>query len=151
MDHDATLLNEVVIPLMNVNRRTIKGLVNKKEPHMVQYYLTSAGQKSSYAYEKLIELFSMQIYNPKAAFVWGCSYKVPMMYGLLTKDNIQDIKLASTYKDDSFARELTPKAHVKILKLLETPESQINYNKNRKINCECFKNYLDWIISSQAA
>lgn len=105
MDHDADLLNEVVIPLMNVNRRTKARLVNQNEPHQAQFYLTSAGQKSSFAYQKLIELFEMQIYNPKAAFVWGCDYKVPMIHGLLPKNYLQEIKLSATYKDDSFARE----------------------------------------------
>lgn len=104
-DHDATLLNEVVLPLMNVNRRTKLKEVNQNEPHQAQFYLTSAGQKSSYAYEKLVELFEMQIYNPKAAFVWGCDYRVPMMHGLLPKNYLKEIKLSSTYKDDSFARE----------------------------------------------
>lgn len=47
----------------------------------------------------------MQIYNPKAAFVWGCDYKVPMMHGLLPKNYLHEIKLSSTYADDSFARE----------------------------------------------
>lgn len=104
-DHDGTLLNEVVIPLMNVTRRTKAGIVNDFEPHHAQFYLTSAGQKASYAYEKLVELYAMQIYNPKAAFVWGCDYKVPMMHGLLPKNYLHEIKLSSTYADDSFARE----------------------------------------------
>lgn len=104
-DHDADLLNEVVIPLMNVNRRTKARIVNPYERHQAQFYLTSAGQKSSFAYQKLVELFEMQIYNPKGAFVWGCDYKVPMIHGLLPKNYLQEIKMSSTYKDDSFARE----------------------------------------------
>lgn len=90
---------------MNVNRRTKARIVNPNEPHQAQFYLTSAGQKSSFAYQKLVELFAMQIYNPKASFVWGCDYKVPMICGLLPKNYLQEIKLSSTYKDDSFARE----------------------------------------------
>ena len=90
---------------MNVNRRTKARLLNQNEPHQAQFYLTSAGQKSSFAYQKLIELFEMQIYNPKAAFVWGCDYKVPMLHNLLPKNYLKEIKLSSTYKDDSFARE----------------------------------------------
>lgn len=38
-DHDADLLNEVVIPLMNVNRRTKARLVNPNEPHQAQFYI----------------------------------------------------------------------------------------------------------------
>ena len=56
---------------MNVNRRTKKGDVNSKEPHQFQFYMSSASSKNSYCYEKLIELFEMQIISPKSAFVWG--------------------------------------------------------------------------------
>ena len=104
-DHDGTILNEVVLPLMNVNRRTKAKLVNPHEPHQAQFYLTSAGGKGTFAYEKLIELFAMQIYNPKAVFVWGCDYRVPMKHGLLPENYLKEVKLSSTYKDDSFARE----------------------------------------------
>lgn len=105
MDHDADLLNEVVIPLLNVSRRTKARLLNPFEKQQAQFYMTSAGQKSSFAYLKLIELFAMQIYNPKSAFVWGCDYKVPMIHGLLPKNYLQEIKFSSSFKDDSFARE----------------------------------------------
>ena len=104
-DHDADLLNEVVIPLLNVSRRTKARLLNPFEKQQAQFYMTSAGQKSSFAYLKLIELFAMQIYNPKSAFVWGCDYKVPMIHGLLPKNYLQEIKFSSSFKDDSFARE----------------------------------------------
>lgn len=48
-DHNADDLNEVVIPLMNVNRRTKARLVNPNEPHQAQFYMTSAGQRNSFA------------------------------------------------------------------------------------------------------
>ena len=38
-DHDGDTLNEVVLPLMNVNRRTKAGLVNKNEPHQAQFFI----------------------------------------------------------------------------------------------------------------
>ena len=105
MDHDGDILNEVVIPLMNVNRRTRSGLVNPKEPHQAQFYMTSAGQKNSYAYQKLIELITLEIITPRSAFVWGCDYRVPMHFGLLDKNFLKEIKMSATYKDDTFARE----------------------------------------------
>lgn len=104
-DHDADLLNEVVIPLMNVNRRTKARLVNQNEPHQAQFYMTSAGQRNSFAYQKLIECFENEIINPKSSFVWGCDYRVPMMHGLLDKTYLNEIKMSATYKDESFARE----------------------------------------------
>lgn len=68
---------------------------------------TSAGQKNSYAYQKLIELLTLEIITPKSAFVWGCDYRVPQHFGLLDKNYIKELKMSSTFKDDSFSRELT--------------------------------------------
>lgn len=90
---------------MNVNRRTKSGLVNKNEPHQAQFYMTSAGQKNSYAYQKLIETLVLEIITPRSAFVWGCDYRVPLHFGLLDKTFLKEIKMSSTYKDDTFARE----------------------------------------------
>lgn len=70
-DHDGDLLSEVVLPLMNVDRRTENGTLDLSEPNQQQIYITSAGVKGSYAYEKLIELFVQSIVSPKTTFVWG--------------------------------------------------------------------------------
>lgn len=48
-DHDGDVLNEIVLPLMNVSRRTVRGDVNPYEPHQCQFFMTSAGTKSTYA------------------------------------------------------------------------------------------------------
>ena len=105
MDHDGDTLNEVVLPLMNVSRRTKKGLLNPYEPHQCQFYMTSAGSKASFAYEKLIEILQAEVIDPTQAFVWGCDYRIPMMCGLLPKDYLKEIKTSSTYKEETFARE----------------------------------------------
>lgn len=104
-DHDGEILNSVVLPLMNVSRRTALGEVNDNEPNQQQLYMTSAGVKSSYAYEKLIDCLEMSIINPKKAFVWGCDYRVPVMHGLLDKQFIQELKMSPTYQEETFARE----------------------------------------------
>ena len=114
---------------MNVNRRTKAGVVNAKEPHQAQFYMTSAGQKNSYAYQKLIEILVLEIITPRSAFVWGCDYRVPIHFGLLDKTYLKEIKMSSTYKDDTFARELTiPIALIKLFKLLENAKSQMCYS-----------------------
>ena len=96
-DHDGELLNSVVLPLMNVSRRTPKGEVNPNEPNQQQLYMTSAGVKSSYAYERLIDVLEMSIIDPRQAFVWGCDYRIPVMHGLLDKQFIQELKMSPTY------------------------------------------------------
>jgi hypothetical protein len=102
---DGDDLNEVVLPLMNINRRDALGRMNPDEPHQQQIYVTTAGPKATFAYEKLIETTIMAVVNPESAFVWGGDYRVPVMHGLLSKKYIDEIKLSSTYKEDSFARE----------------------------------------------
>ena len=105
MDHDGDQLSEVVLPLMNVDRRMANGAIDATENHQSQTYISSAGVKGSYAYEKLIELFAQQIVNPKSTFVWGTDYRVPMLHGLLNKSFIDDLKISPTYKEEAFARE----------------------------------------------
>lgn len=104
-DHDAELLNEVVLPLMNVSRKMVNGKLNPYEPHQSQFFMTSAGTKATFAYEKCLEVFSRSIINPKDYFCWGCDYRVPMMHGLLDKSYVNDIKTSSTFNEESFARE----------------------------------------------
>ena len=85
-DHDGDDLNAIVLPLMNVNRRTANGSLNNEEPHQAQIYITSAGAKNSYAYERLKELMLQSIIAPDQAFVWGCDYRIPVMAGLIPKN-----------------------------------------------------------------
>lgn len=70
-DHDGTTLTEIVLPLMNVDRRDAQGDVDPTEPNQQQVMITSAGTKGTYAYEKLIETFIQSIIAPESAFVWG--------------------------------------------------------------------------------
>lgn len=104
-DHDADLLNEVVIPLMNVSRRDPNGYLDPTEPNQAQLYLTSAGSKGSFAYSKLIEIFIQSIIDPDSSFIFGCDYRVPMKHGLISRQLINKMKMDSTMKEDSFARE----------------------------------------------
>jgi hypothetical protein len=91
--------------MMNVTRRLPNGLIDPDEPHQQQNYITSAGSKNSYAYERLIELLVMEVIDPNDVFVWGASYELPVYYGLLDKKFLTEQKLSSTFSDDGFARE----------------------------------------------
>lgn len=104
-DHDPDTITEVVLPLMNVKRRMANGTVNPYEPQPQQIWMSSAASKSSYCYEKIIELLESEIINPEHTFVWGVDYRVPMLHGLLDERYINEIKMSQTVKDDSFARE----------------------------------------------
>lgn len=105
---DGTLLNEVIIPTMNVDRRLPDGsrlgeeeIVNKS-----QIYVTTAGWKNSFAYDKLIMTLIEQITRPKGeALVAGGTWRIPVLAGLLSKNFVQQLKLDGTYNESSFDRE----------------------------------------------
>ena len=103
---DQTLLNEVIIPTMNVDRRLADG--SRQEDEVInksQIYVTTAGLKNSFAYEKLIQILIQQITEPGQAIVLGGTWRVPVMEKLLRKSFIEELKLDGTYNDASFARE----------------------------------------------
>ena len=104
-DHDEEPLNEVVLPLMNVSRRLPDNTVNPKEPNQQTICMTSAGVKTSFAYEKLLDMFENAIIDPYNSFVFGCDYRVPTMHGLLDRTYINKLKMSPSYNEESFARE----------------------------------------------
>ena len=103
---DQTLLNEVIIPTLNVDRRLADGSrVEEETVNKSQIYVTTAGWKNSFAYEKLIELLIRQIIYPDEAVVMGGTWRIPVMEKLLKKSFIDELKLDGTYNDASFSRE----------------------------------------------
>ena len=103
MDGDA--VNEVVIPLMNVDRRTVAGLLNPSEPHAAQTMITTAGYKGTYAHDRTLECLVNMAIEPDKAFCFGGDYRIPVMHGLLSVDKVKDKLQASSYKLESFLRE----------------------------------------------
>ena len=91
---DQTLLNEVIIPTMNVDRRLSDGSrIEEETVNKSQIYVTTAGWKNSFAYEKLIELLIRQIIYPDEAVVMGGTWRIPVMEKLLKKSFIEELKL----------------------------------------------------------
>ena len=103
MDGDA--VNEVIIPLMNVDRRTVAGLLNPTEPHAAQTMITTAGYKGTYAHDRTLETLVDMALEPDKAFCFGGDYRIPVMHGLLSVDKVKDKLQASSYKLESFLRE----------------------------------------------
>ena len=69
---------------MNVDRRLADGSRHEEETvNKSQIYVTTAGWKNSFAYEKLIQLLIQQIIEPTEAFVMGGSWRIPVMEKLL--------------------------------------------------------------------
>ena len=104
-DHEEGPINEVVLPLMNVSRRLPDNTVNEKEPNQQRIFMTSAGVKTSFAYDLLVDDLIDCIIHPDSTFVFGCDYRVPILHGLLDKTYINKLKTSSSFSEDSFARE----------------------------------------------
>lgn len=91
---------------MNVDRRLPDGTRHEEEVvNKSQIYVTTAGWKNSFAYEKLITLLVQQVIDPTEAVVLGGTWRIPVMEKLLKKSFIDELKLDGTYNDASFARE----------------------------------------------
>lgn len=103
--HDEEMVNTVVLPLLNVSRRLPNGEVNPKEPNQQIICMTSAWLKSSFAYDKLIDIFMDSIIFPDKAFCFGCDYRIPMMHGLISEDYVNQLKMSPSFNSETFARE----------------------------------------------
>lgn len=103
---DGDILNEVIIPTTNVDRLLPDGTRHKEEVvNKSQIYITTAGWKNSFAYDKLIELLVQSIISPDEAMIMGGTYETPVTEGLLDEDFVDQLKIQGTYNDDSFDRE----------------------------------------------
>lgn len=125
-NHDEEAISTIVLPLLNVSRRMPNNEVNPYEPNQQVICCTSAWQKQSFAYDKLISTFEEAIMQPKTAFCMGCDYRVPMLHGLLEKAYINKLKLDPSFNEVSFATEY--------LSLWQgaSEESWFNFDKLRK-------------------
>ena len=107
---DQTALNEIIIPTTNVNRLLPDGTRNNIEVvNKSQIYITTAGWKNSFAYDKLIQLLIRSIIEDKEVMIIGGSYQIPVAEGLLDENFVEQLKLAGTFNEDSFDREYKSK------------------------------------------
>ena len=103
---DGDILNEVIIPTTNVDRRLSDGSRHKEENvNKSQIYITTAGWKNSFAYHKLIQILINSILDPDEYMIMGGTYQTPVISGLLDEDFVQQLRLQGTFNDESFNRE----------------------------------------------
>lgn len=103
---DQQILQEVLIPVMNVSRRCLDGTVQEDEVlNQSQIYITTAGYKGTFSYAKLIQTLVEMITTPEKAFIMGGTYRVPVLMKLLPKTFLNDLKRDPTFNEASFERE----------------------------------------------
>lgn len=99
------MLNEVLIPTLNVDRM-VNGKVDEKEKlNKSMCFITTAGYRNTFSYEKLIQTLCQMVARPEEAMVLGGSWRVPVMEGLLAKDFVRQLRLDGTFNEASFDRE----------------------------------------------
>ena len=107
---DGTILSEVIIPTMNISRMCMDGSTHPEEQlNKSQIYITTAGWKNTFPYDKLIQLLVWQIVKPEKSMVMGGTWRIPVLVKLLDKNFIRDLKMDGTFNESSFDREYESK------------------------------------------
>lgn len=72
----------------------INGKVDEKEKlNKSMCFITTAGYRNTFSYEKLIQTLCQMVARPDEAIVLGGSWRVPVMEGLLAKDFVRQLRL----------------------------------------------------------
>ena len=107
---DDAILREVIIPVMAIPRRAKDGSVHEEESvNKSQIYITTAGYKGTYPYDRLICLLVRMVTQPERCMVLGGTWRTPVAVGLQSKTFITDQKNEGTYNEASFEREYESK------------------------------------------
>ena len=103
---DDQILREVIIPTMAISRRCMDGSTQPKETlNKSQVFVTTAGYKGTYPYERLIGFLVRMVMQPERCMVMGGTWRLPVEVGLQSKTFIQDQKDEGTFNEASFERE----------------------------------------------
>lgn len=96
MDQD--LLNEVILPTLVV-QRNINGEVDDKEVlNQSQVFITSAGYKNTFSYEKLLQFLCESVVRPEESIVLGDTWRIPVMEKLQPRNFIEQLMLDGKLK-----------------------------------------------------
>ena len=103
---DETALNEIIIPTTNVDRNLPDGSTDPDEVvNQSQTYITSAGWKNSFAYDRLIEILLNSVLFPDQYMILGGDYHLAILEGAVKEDMVDEMKMNGTYDESSFDRE----------------------------------------------
>ena len=95
---------------MNIDRLCMDGTTQTEETlNKAQIFITTAGEKNSFAYKKLIQFLVRMIVEPDKAFVMGGTWRIPVLVGLQSRTFTEDLKRDGTFNEASFGREYESK------------------------------------------
>ena len=103
---DDQVLREVIIPTMAISRRCMDGSTQAGETlNKSQVFVTTAGYKGTFPYERLIGFLVRMVMQPDRCIVLGGTWRLPVEVGLQSKTFIRDQKEEGTFNEASFNRE----------------------------------------------
>jgi hypothetical protein len=127
--------NTVLLPIMANNRISANGKEDPNELHKPQVFVTTAGTRQSFAFQKLKEVLEGMA-EGKSAFVLGSGYFLPTMHKLLSIDYINDLKESPSFNVMSFEREMgsvwTGTSDNSLVKLEDFNDSRVIANPEDK-------------------
>ena len=91
---------------MAIPRRCMDGSTQETETlNKSQVFVTTAGYKGTYPYERLIGFLVRMVTQPERCVVIGGTWRLPVEVGLQSKTFIKDQKDEGTFNEASFERE----------------------------------------------
>ncbi|ARF70807.1 DNA-packaging protein (plasmid) [Paenibacillus larvae subsp. pulvifaciens] len=144
-------LHSVVIPLMANDRIAECKGVDPNEIHKFEWYITTAGTKQSFAYEKMREVL-YEMAQGKSSFNIGAGYDLACSQGLLSYDFINELKELPTFNPLSFAREYesvwTGTSDNSLVKIDDVNQIRVLKNAEEKY---CNDKNVEYILSYDVA
>lgn len=104
MDGKKDILNSVVLPTMQIDRRAANGKVDPNEIKKFTLYLTTAGTRQSFAFEKAQAVINEMKQGKKSIYI-GAGYELGVMFGLFDEEHIAEKQADPTMSPISFERE----------------------------------------------
>jgi len=103
---DQQKYEEIVAPMLVISRK-VNGQVDPNETlNQNDIYVTSAGFKGSYAYDKLIDALCRMVASPGYdAFIVGGDWRIPVIEGLQPANYIQAQETGNSMDEIGFERE----------------------------------------------
>jgi ribonucleoside-diphosphate reductase alpha chain len=95
------ILNDVIIPIFNIPRRTASGDIDKTELHGALNFMSTSGFKGTDEYYRNLKMVD-EMAECKGSFVFGADWLLPVFFGLTTKKFILDIKNDPTTSATAF-------------------------------------------------
>ena len=138
---DDAILREVIIPVMAIPRRAKDGSVHPEESvNKSQIYITTAGYKGTYPYDRLIGLLVRMITQPDRCMVLGGTWRTPVAVGLHQTPFITDQKNEGTYNAEVFERN----------RILKQPEYEASGRSSKQsfyvLSCDVGRKGCDTVV-----